>query len=68
MKQPEPEGKPLWYSKKDLMRLFDASDRTIERWVKQGTIPKPATLSAKWKRWPRHVIDQLLKDLGAEPD
>ncbi len=37
------------FTKRDLRRMFDASSRTIERWVASGRLPKPI-LPGRWLR------------------
>ncbi|MBL8797974.1 MAG: helix-turn-helix domain-containing protein [Planctomycetia bacterium] len=69
MNQPEPPGKNPWYTAEDVRRLFGGiSDRTLARWVQEGRLPPPAKIGAKWKRWPREVIDRMVRDLGGNPD
>lgn len=44
------------YTKLQLRQLFDCSNSTIDRWVKDKTIPPPFVRG----RWRRAEIDQIL--------
>jgi len=50
----------LWYTKLDLAELFGVSERTVELWVSDGRLPRPIKRGAKWVRWPKAQIDELL--------
>ena len=57
--QPSPGPSP-WYCKSDLMRLFQVTARTIEKWVAMGRLPEPVRKGRKWVRWPVERIDALI--------
>ena len=45
-----------FYTRLDLRRMFQISDRTLRRWVQQGTLPPPAFQH----RWTREQIDSAI--------
>lgn len=54
------EGSP-WYRLADMCRLFDCAPRTIWTWVSEGKLPQPVRNGSRWTRWPKEVVDELLK-------
>jgi predicted DNA-binding transcriptional regulator AlpA len=62
-KQLQPtKGESPWYRKSDLMRLFQISDRTVEKWAACGKLPEPVRKGRAWVRWPKSQIDALLAE------
>ncbi len=59
--KPSP-GESPFYRTADLMRLFDVTDRTIQKWTAMGRIPEPIRKGRGWVRWPRTQIDALLAE------
>lgn len=61
MKRLKPsEGPSIWYRKSDLMRLFQVTARTIEKWTASGRLPEPVRKGKGWVRWPCDRIDALI--------
>lgn len=45
---------PLVYTKREVRTMFQTSDRSLERWVKQGRFPAPILPG----RWDKQQVDQ----------
>lgn len=60
------EGDSPWYRKCDLMRLFQVTDRTIEKWVAMERLPEPKRQGRGWVRWPKKVIDAKIREWSGE--
>jgi predicted DNA-binding transcriptional regulator AlpA len=63
--QPTP-GPSIWYRKSDLMRLFQVTARTIEKWCASGRLPEPVRKGRGWVRWPVARIDALIDEWKGE--
>lgn len=44
----------------DLARALNVDPRTIQRYVRAGTIPPPLQLSPRTRRWSPEVVQQFL--------
>jgi predicted DNA-binding transcriptional regulator AlpA len=52
-----------WYGKKKVAARYDASMRTIERWVEKGRFPKPVRMANGRDYWSDTAIEQHEKSL-----
>ena len=54
-----------FYRKCEVAKIFNISESTVVRWVKQGILPQPIRLGANRIVWCReeivHVIDKMKK-------
>jgi predicted DNA-binding transcriptional regulator AlpA len=56
-----------WYRAADLARLFDVDQRQVWKMASNGQIPPPVKRGRKWSRWPKQQIDEIIRDIGADP-
>ena len=57
----KPNGQGPWYGIRDMVRLFDVSDRCIRKWEAAGRIPRAVRRGRRWTRWPKATVDEFLK-------
>ncbi|MCO6411941.1 MAG: helix-turn-helix domain-containing protein [Thiogranum sp.] len=55
-------------SKADLQEILGVSERTLENWVRDGTLPPPQRLGGRRVYWFKTVIEEWLREqLSPEP-
>jgi predicted site-specific integrase-resolvase len=52
-----------WLPKRLVAERYNASARTIERWVKQGRLPKPTRLPNGRDYWANTVLEEHERNL-----
>lgn len=55
-------------TKSDVQEILGISERTLERWIRDGYIPAPKILGPRRAYWARAVIEMWLEKQLGTPD
>jgi predicted DNA-binding transcriptional regulator AlpA len=53
---------PRWVPRKAVLKRYNISDSTLNRWTKRRVFPAPQTIGVNTQRWDENVLDDYDQD------